>query len=403
MAVMALLGLQLALATVEHRREVDRQKPRIEMLYVPLLARVALGVYVAALTITVARSWREKQVLDREPGRMRRRWVVPVTAVAGLVAVGLLLLSIKSRPAREARPDNQTLTAVGAVPPAELAALGFLPRDTNLVAGCHIAEALHDPLARDLILGSSLKIGDLGFDSLERWTGLRFPELDHAVLGIKVDDRFPPRTILVVRTLRAIDESEVRRTLRAVAVRSRDGRDVCRIHLDRPRVEAFLWLANERTMIVTLSLKDLDLVPSLGDEQGKPLLPELSTYLRERVHAAPVWVVGHVPYWDKTPAAMFAETDMKEEWAVISKVRTFGAWLQAKDGIVFQAALDCMDADAAKALWSYLNAAERQGRSLPSFDQGPLVAALRRSFDASLEDSWVTLYARADAEAIKRE
>jgi hypothetical protein len=358
-----------------------------------------LGVYVVAIMVTVVRSWRRQNDDALANQTANRRWVTPVAAAAFIIGIGLALLSIESRPSRQTRPSNEAaLAPLPAVPPIELAALGYLPPDTNVVAGFHVAYALRNPLGQDLLLRSSLKVGDVGFDSLERWTGMKFPQIDHVVLGIKLDDQLPPRSILVVRAIAPIDQNEIRRALGRTSSQRRNGRDIFGFTLERPRFDAFGWFADDRTLIVTLTAKDMDIVPQPSTEKGARLMPEVQAYLRERARSADVWAVGHVLDWNRTPLHLLSSTELRNDWAVISKVHTLGAWFDLGENVTFHADFHCADVGAAQALMTYLSEKERTARQdvskfLPDFDGSPLVQSLKRSAVTTQDGSWVRVEA----------
>ncbi len=408
MCTLALLGLRFALSTVEERRAVDKEKPVVETLSVPWLARIALGAYIVFLAITLVRSWNRGQPTAVAEPRLARQWLTPLVGLAVLIAVGLVLLSIESRPARHARPDNQAaLGPVPAVAPVDLPALGFLPPDTNIVAGFHVAEAFQNPLGRELFSNSTLKLGDISLKSLEDWTGLKFPQMDHVVLGIKLDDHFPPRTILVVRTRWPIDEREVRQNLDAKPTRERQGRMVYRFKPDLVG-DAYLWRGDDRTLIVVLNAKDLDAIPS-NIRPGVEHLPSpLASCLKERVRSATIWAVGHVNDWNNTPLQLLSVAKRNEDWNLVSKLRTFGGWMQVAEAVTFSAIFECATEASAQALLEVLKSAESTNRRalsavLPRFDHDPLVRELTRTATMTLNGTWIEVHARSEPSDIRKQ
>ena len=141
MAAMALLSLAFALHTQELRRSYDVHLPKSKSIDVPLIARVALGLYVAGLVGAIVWGWnrRERAAGRDEPRSWASRVGVPGLAVLALVGIGLALLAIPARPVRPPLDlDHQKVTPVA---PAELAALGYLPDDADMIVAAHVAEA----------------------------------------------------------------------------------------------------------------------------------------------------------------------------------------------------------------------------------------------------------------------
>jgi hypothetical protein len=149
MAVLATVALLYALETVSVRRGHDVMKPpRSEFIQVPLLLRVALGVYLFILAFVISRSYFQQQ---RTPGRPRR-FLVPVA----LTAVGAVLVVLLLQPRRNPEPEPVELIPVRPVPPAELSGLGYLPDNVNFIAGIHVAEALQTATGQALLSGLHL-------------------------------------------------------------------------------------------------------------------------------------------------------------------------------------------------------------------------------------------------------
>jgi hypothetical protein len=108
------------------------------------------------------------------------------------------------------------------VAPAELAALGYLPDDTDMIVAVHVSEALDDPAGRDLL--RSVGLGGKDAPDMEKWTGLKLDDIDHLALGLKLDADLLTRFVLVAQARRPIDQQRVRDVLKADAGKEEDGR-----------------------------------------------------------------------------------------------------------------------------------------------------------------------------------
>ena len=178
MAGMAVLALVFALWTTDVRRGHDIMKPpRFEFVSVPLLLRFCLGPYLFVLAVVVARNWFQRP--QAVGASVLRRYVLPTV----FTGVGVVLLLLVLQPRRAAESESE-LIPVRVVPPTELAGLGYLPGDVNLVAGVHLAELLQSSGGQELL--ASLRLGplDLSVDCAGEARPAKRDELDHVVLGV---------------------------------------------------------------------------------------------------------------------------------------------------------------------------------------------------------------------------
>jgi hypothetical protein len=233
------------------------------------------------------------------------------------------------------------------VPPAKLAGLGYLPRGTNVLFGLHIREAMQDPLSREFL--ARLRQGTTGFglDSVEKWTGLKRDEIDHAILGLKVEDRLPPRLALVVRTRQPYSTDQVRATLKAERRTEREKKTLYRFPMGQ--LDGVIWFAGDQTIVVGLTVGDLDEVPLTPAEGLDHLPPALTQLMEERLTpGTQVWAVGHADDWEKTVARFLLVTLPKEDQAGVAAVQSFGLWLQFDRGMTLNAAFRCATAERAE-------------------------------------------------------
>src|SRR5216684_6778332 len=132
-----------------------------------------------------------------EPSLLRLRWTnrslatTILAVMATMAVVGLIFawVTIQDRRKRDHAEQTvaQDLARVISIAPAKLAALDYLPSDTNVMVGLHLAELMGNSAARDLLVSAHGTGWNL--NTLEQWTGLKLSEVDHAVLGLSVEDR----------------------------------------------------------------------------------------------------------------------------------------------------------------------------------------------------------------------
>ncbi len=359
------------------------------------------------------------RVGERLRGSSRRRIALTVLGVMIVMAgagLALALLTQGFRRANDQPKGSGTANPVVQVtPPAELSGLGYLPPDTDIIAGVHVAEALQDPIGR-LILERFRPAQALAegpdqaapqLDSLERWTGLRLREVDHIVLGLNITNRLLPKVVLVVQTRQPYDPEKVRAALKARAS-PEPGKPLYRFQLEGQRLDAVVWFAGERTLIVGREAEDLQDVPATPRAGIAHLSVPLQTMLRERLgRVAPVWAVGHSDDWDKTAARLLLASRPKEARRTLESVRSFGVWLELGQGITLGGAFHCADEKAARSLESHLAppaGAEPRPLSILGSrpDAEPLARELGQSLKVVRQDDWVNVQAKADTDAVRQ-
>jgi hypothetical protein len=411
MATMAVLGLTFAEMTTPLRREHDLAKPRDVGFAIPLAARVARIIYVTALALFLLGT-----VLRKEKPR---NWAIRVGA--GLVVALLALIALDDAMALLGRPSpfipprwrreaevakESQPTAVTGVAPAKLSGLGYLPRDTNVVLGVHVAEAIREPMGQELLRRFRLGPSGLGLVNLEKWTGQRLEDLDHVVVGLKAE-LFPPRLTLVVKTRLPFDPAQLRASMKAERKIERRKRELYRFPLEQ-QFEGLLWCPDDRTIVIGMFPTDFDDVPLAPLPDGSHLLGPLAQLLNERLRiGTQLWFIGHANDWNKTLAQPILRMAPQPEQELLAKVQTFGIWLQLGESLSINAAVRCADEAGAERVERYLaekGVAAVAGLGLLGDPQQaePVVQGLARTMVRQREGTWVDAQARAGAEALRQ-
>jgi hypothetical protein len=371
---------------------------------VPLFARVALGIYVAGLVGAIAWGWnRRERAAGDEARPWTRRLGVPGLAVLALVGIGLALLAIQTRPVRP--PLDLDHPKTEAVAPAELAALGYLPDDTDMIVAVHVGEARDDPAGRGLL--QRVGLGGAGAPDLEKWTGLRLDDIDHAALGLKLDADMLTRFVLVVRARRPIDEQHVRDALKTTAKQEVDGRPVYPFVLETgldlvARIGVSAWFADDRTLVIAKNFSRIPLTPRTGIDHLRPALRQV---LKERMGSSvQAWVAAHMDSWEGLNFFLRQRlaNELDRDTDTFKKVRTLALWLTVGNGVTLRGAFDCDNEDAAKALQAYLEPSNRRGvRTLVDPQEaGPTGREILESLKTTQQGTWVELQAKASPEAV---
>jgi hypothetical protein len=329
-----------------------------------------------------------------------------VLGVMGVMAAIGLTFAWYTTEARRKRdhPDpaaNPGSPRVIAIAPAKLPALGYLPSDTNIVVGVHVAELMGNAASRGFL--AQLRSGPAGaaINSVEQWTGLKREDLDHAILGLKIDDRILPRATLVVQTRQPYEAAKVREALKAGRRTERGKRTLYRFALHQPALDGVLWCAGERTLVVSLLPEDLDEVPLTPLPDVTRFAPPVRKLLTEMGEGTQAWIVGRVndlqKVLDPQPLPGIPQFSLpglpKQDREVLAKVRTLGAWLQWDSEVAGRVAIECTDPAAAQALTDYLE--KKDSKSFASWlDLSPFNLVWKR------EGTWSTGQGRTTAEAL---
>jgi len=231
--------------------------------------------------------------------------------------------------------------------------------------------------------------------------------IDHAALGLKLDDELLTRFVLVVRARRPIEEQRVRDALKTEGKREVDSRPVYPFVLKTglpllAQVGVSAWFADERTLVIAKTFDRIPLTPRTGIDHLRPALRQV---IKERMGpSAQVWAAAHAESWEGLNFFLRAGlTDKLGNADTFKKVRTAAVWLTADDGVTLRAAFDCSDEDGAKALGAYFTPKDGKGIKALALrpDAGPMARELVGSLKATQHATWVELQAKASAKAVR--
>jgi hypothetical protein len=416
MLAMAVVGLTFAQLTVDVRRAQDFiRPPRRPSITLPIVVLAGFVVYIGALFIYLLKLLREP-TQGRSPAA--RLGLLALTSGLGLIAVvnlGLIgmktaaMLGWTSVPPPPPLPDDVPLP-VRRTPPAELPGLGYLPPETNVAAGLHIADALREPAGREFLGQFRVRSIDLGLAEIEQTIGLKLDDIDHVVAGLQMRDQLPPPAVLVVRTRRPCDQAAILDRLKATPAPEPSKKKLYRFKLEKPSLQLGLWFPAPDTLLIALRSEDLEAAPSAPRLDIDHLPRPVQALLRE--HMAPgtqAWVAGHVTDWKAVEFALTIPWIKlpREDLALLTKLRTFGLWLQLAPDVAYHQRLEAGDEAGAEAIQKYLSA--RKGgepeplRLLGSRPETePIARELARTWKLERQGTVVTASARAEAALVRK-
>lgn len=353
---------------------------------------------------------------DPRPSKKTVRGVI--LGVMAIMAILSLIYAWNTVAVRRSR-DPKLLAPIPTqverrVPPVELPALGYLRPDTSALVAVHVAQAERTPAGKDLLQRFRLGGTAISVADLDKWTGLKLNEIDHAVLGLTVDNRVLPPVVLVVETRRPYDPAAVLGTLKANRTTELGTKT---LHHFTPAVgtkisfDTVLWFASPTTVVVGLSKNDLEKVPDRPATEASQLPAPLRGVIKDRLAQADAWLAGHVEKWEAVSLLLGFLLD-KDSIQTLGRVRTFGFGLQFGDGVRLGGAVRCVDEEATLALekrWNRLVVPE--GGTLPK-ELRSMVQELAETYQRQVKDGWLEIEARANgvpsqakvrAEGIERE
>jgi hypothetical protein len=343
-----------------------------------------------------------------------RRIALTVLAVMLLLAGGTVTFALLTKDWRRDHdpklppPDQPSVNKV--VAPRDLPLLGFLPRDTNVIAAVHVAEAMDTPGGKEFLTAFHPKdVVDLpnGLDRIDlaavpRITGVSLEEIAFVAAGADIDAILPKATI-VVRTLKPCDREKIKSTLNAKR-RDKAGRELWDVTIDN--VPGF-WLSfvDERTFVIALLTVLPDEVPVKPREGLNHFPPSVRGVLENELGvAAQAWMVGHSDDWAKTVTGQLLMPQLPPETQDLMKnVRTVGVRVTLVQGVTVGGVIDCADRDtAAKLKKSILE--KGASKTIPLFGNRQEFAPLTKQLGDSLkvEQNNASLLIQAKASSLPK-
>jgi hypothetical protein len=454
MACMALIGLVISLGTWEVRRAHDAGLPKDRTL--PLYLGVFVGVWVVGLafvavremqvrhqragglaamsanratttdivaagylnqvttTATIAAGALDQGATRTSPSRLPLGYVLATIGLIALAGLAVTMLAVQISAQRASRPGlDRDESPVRIVAPAELAGLGYLPTDSDLIAGVHIAEAFKDPLAREFLVKMSFRVGknEVGLRSIEQWTGVKLRDIDHVALGLRLKNSLLfPRMTLVVRTRLPYDAAAVRKALQASPAPEPDKKELYKITLGESVLDrvAIVWFADSTTLVLGLSANDFKRVPTTPREGVDNLPPDLVRLMKQMGKGTPAWLVGSPESWEKSTAWDMLVRRAKDDPSakLLAKVQGLGVWFHFGNGMTLNAAFVCPDPATAKSLDKVLTGAdgERKPLELPAPKRAlePIYKELGQTLNSKQDRNWLRLQAKASEETLRK-
>jgi len=371
-----------------------------------LPAHLAEAIQARASTEPSPAATADRTMPGRPPRSSLRRVAGIVVGIMGIMAILSFTYAwntVAWRRARDPKPPRPTQPAAIRLPaPIELAALGYLPADTAIIAGAYVVSAEKTPRGQEFLQGQRVGSVPLTPADLENWTGLKVSDIDHAVLGIKVEQRLIPALVLVVQARQPIDQEKVRTALKAERTSEVGKKKAWHFNSKvggKVSLEALLWFAGPQTVVVTLSRVEMEKLPEKPTADAKQLPDALRDALKQWVHpGAQAWLAGHVETWDSV-APLLALVIDKENALTLTSLRTFAFGVRLDNGIAVAGAARGPDDAATQRLeqrWTKMEIPENPKQ------WEPLFRALAKSYTYEIKNGWFIFSAEADGEGLAK-
>lgn len=337
-----------------------------------------------------------------------------MAAVALLIALPFALSTTAFRRGNDlpkgVRPDAARFDADGKTPegpvaPADLPALGYLPAESNLLIGLHVAELLHDPAGKTLLDQPSWAPMEAALGQVEKWTGLKKEALDHVALGVQTDQLIPRLTV-AVRTREPYNPASFHVVLdQSKPLKHRD-RWLYPLRIG-PLGQGALWCVEPRMLVVALwwdgtRFKEVkEVLPLEPRRRLSGFHADIRHVLQKRLRpGTPVWVAGRSVPGPMLAAILPVARGDKDAGKRFAKVHACALGLRFGDEMTLFGDLACTDAAAARDLRTFL-----EGQSLPG--GGTLKVAEAAAPEAGQESegaprNWVSFQIRSTPEGLRQ-
>ncbi len=275
-------------------------------------------------------------------------------ATLGLIFMWNTTSVRRSRDHLTDQTDPETLHTI-VLAPSALPALGYLPADVNAILGLHAAECTEQEDGRRFLNAlRSLSIGGSG-PRLDALTGLPWDQIDHAVLGLRVEDRLIPRFTLVIRSRQHFDKNALTKALNAQQS-DRGKRSLYKFQLQGFALEVNLWMPDDRTLVIGRAPEDFDPVPLTANPGIERFNADLQQIFRESLPTGiMVWLAaatrnGEQVLGPLTLSGMIAQSDLE----IFGSLQRLGVWLRAESKLEAAADADLRDEQTTTRLKTYL-------------------------------------------------
>jgi hypothetical protein len=353
----------------------------------------------------------ESQPFRHRPNRSVALIILTVMGAMAVIGFAFAWFTTDSRRQRDRLGDTSAEISSQSisVAPAKLAALGYLPEGTNAIAALHFAELMAQPETRAILQQMRADRANFGIFRLEQATGLPLEDIDHVVLGLRMQAADLPHIFLIVQTRLPYDEQAVRATLNAKRAIQFPDKTVYRIASEQIQPGGVLWCAGPRTLVFGLQPKDLAGLPKNPITGIERFPAQLQKCLvdRQMAEGTQAWVAGTAPDWDELLGFLQLFGLAEADRVTLNQVRMFCGRIHCGAMITGQLRTECGDEHGAEAVDEYLTAKGLSTRHVQtmaakSLQAGALLQELAQSLRRERNGAEVRVQLEASTSSIRQ-
>ena len=334
---------------------------------------------------------------------------VVLGVMVAMATLGFLFMwnTTAERRARDRQADQIDPETVHTIvlAPSALPALGYLPADVNAIVGLHAAECNEQEDGRRFLFAlQSLPIMPAG-PRFEAIVGLPWTQIDHAVLGVRIEDRLIPRFTLVVRSRQPINQAALLKALKAQR-KDRGKRSLYTFPLEGFGIDATCWIPDDQTLVISRSPEDFDAAPITANPGIDHFNADLQQILRDSLPTGVVvWLAAATRNGEQVLAPLsqlgaITRTDVE----VFAPLQRIGFWMRAEKKLETVADADLRDESAATRFKAYLASLGLAPGKMPAaLEANPqtqrLAGQLKKSLSVEQKDSHLSLHASCNMDA----
>ena len=209
------------------------------------------------------------------------------------VGLGYALKTVEFRRSHD-KPEEER-APVSVVHPADLAGVGYLPDDVQVIAGVRVSAARSSGPVRTALSALGISMDDAG-----HVVGVPADDVDHLIVAASLK-ALPPRLNVVLRARRPINAESVRTALHAGRGIEHNGKTLYQVKLRPKGPDGLLWFADDLTIVVGLVKEHFDGLPPARNPSIDRFPEPLRPVLRDRVDGRSLaWAAVHVDPDDPT-------------------------------------------------------------------------------------------------------
>jgi len=319
--------------------------------------------------------------------------VLCVMLLMALIGGSYALWTVKLRRSRDPWMPKK-LEPIAFRRPLELAGLGHLPKNCQIVAGLHIGEMVNDDIGKKLLAEPRPGQLDWVLKQITRTTALTLEEIDHVVLGLAFDANFP-QLVMVVKARSEISLEKLA-DMKPRKYSQHLQEPLYEFSL-KPAGEAMLWIVDKETIVCVIRIDGVGTNNLSGlSVKARPVdevLPAaLRTTMTDRLPKHNfLWAAGQLDQLgvakDFLPMLLAGKADL----STLKDMKAFAIGIAPVEGLTLTGNFRMNDAKGTAKFKSMLDDAKVTGATSQKVEATPPEVA----------EQWVTWQVRGDVATVR--